>query len=404
MDEFFQRLREIQKKERNNVTLSRVGSEFYREVHEYLTDLRKNVNKDPFSRDSRLLSDAQRIATEICERREHKITDSAIMNIQRSYNLFKGTPKFDIQDTTPLNLTSEEERLYFKVIDVLRNYRDSLGPSLTFEKNEEDVNSVKEESKTSKEEIPKKEDSKVFYKPDFSSSDPDTISESKEEFSSIKEKLLTAKIIENEGYQSVNKEIISQHSKSKEELADKIQDIVSKYKSTVKSEDTIFKEKPVTKAEDTIAKDKPTIKEKNKKSPTKKPKTVAKEKNLSIDELDFINERSENFNDDYLKASEAIKRSDPFYVDRTIVKNSSKEIKPPINNKISTKDKTSHVFQKKPKKIANKEIIVFIKEVPEIVCIDEKVYGPFSPEDVVRMPKLNAELLIKNKLVELIEI
>ena len=59
-----------------------------------------------------MLKDTQRIATEICERREHKITDAAVVNIHRSYHLFAGKPQFDLIDTTPLNLTPEEEKIF----------------------------------------------------------------------------------------------------------------------------------------------------------------------------------------------------------------------------------------------------------------------------------------------------
>ncbi|MDZ4171161.1 MAG: hypothetical protein U1C19_03265, partial [Methanobacteriaceae archaeon] len=59
----------------------------------------------------------------------------AVMNIQRSYHLFKGKPQFDFQDTTPLNLTPEEEQFYFSLIDTLRGYRDKIIPSKIFEEN-----------------------------------------------------------------------------------------------------------------------------------------------------------------------------------------------------------------------------------------------------------------------------
>ncbi|MCK9151008.1 hypothetical protein [Methanobacterium alcaliphilum] len=130
MDEFFQKLRKIQKKERNESGLARVGDDFYKRVHRYIEELMDTVGNDPFAKEQYLLRDTQRIATEICERREHKITDSAVMNIQRSYHLFKGKPKFDLQDTTPLNLTPEEEQLYFSLIDTLRGYRSKIIPSL----------------------------------------------------------------------------------------------------------------------------------------------------------------------------------------------------------------------------------------------------------------------------------
>lgn len=126
MDQFYQLLRKIQKKERNNGTLARVEETFYNDIHEYLDGLRRQAIEDPFSNAHGILKEAQIIATEICERREHKITDAAVVNIHRSYHLFTGKPQFDLVDTTPLNLTPEEERFYYSLIETLKNHRGNI--------------------------------------------------------------------------------------------------------------------------------------------------------------------------------------------------------------------------------------------------------------------------------------
>ena len=126
MDQFYQELRKIQKKERNNATLARVEDDFYTRIHVYLDELRQEAIRDPFSNVHGMLKEAQIIATEICERREHKITDAAVVNIHRSYHLFTGKPQFDLVDTTPLNLTPEEEKFYFSLIDNLKNHRHNI--------------------------------------------------------------------------------------------------------------------------------------------------------------------------------------------------------------------------------------------------------------------------------------
>ncbi len=152
MDEFFQKLRKIQKNERSNSGLARVEDNFYHQVHRYLEDLMHTVDNDPFSLEHDLFKDAQRIATEICERREHKIADSAVMNIQRSYHLFKGKPQFDLQDTTPLNLTPEEEKFYFSLLDILKGHRNRIIPAMDIENgssNLEAYNIDKSSSKSS---------------------------------------------------------------------------------------------------------------------------------------------------------------------------------------------------------------------------------------------------------------
>lgn len=123
MDEFYQLLRKVQKKERNNGTLTRVEETFYTDMHEYMDELKQEAINDPFSKAPAMLKEAQIIATEICQRRETKIANSAVLNIHRSYHLFTGKPKFDLVDTTPLNLTPEEEKFYYSLIDTLKNHR-----------------------------------------------------------------------------------------------------------------------------------------------------------------------------------------------------------------------------------------------------------------------------------------
>jgi DNA replication factor GINS len=129
LDEFFQNLREIQKKERSVSGLSRVGDNFYHQIFSYFNQLMKRIDNNPFSFESYLLRDAQRIVAEICERREHKISNSAVMNVQRSYHLFKDSNK-DIQLKAPLNSTPEEETLYKEVFQSLVKYRDHMRAQL----------------------------------------------------------------------------------------------------------------------------------------------------------------------------------------------------------------------------------------------------------------------------------
>ena len=130
MDEFFQKLREIQKKERSISGLSRVGDNFYTDVSNYLNRLMRKIDNNPFSFESYLLRDAQRIVAEICERREHKIANSAVMNVQRTYQLFKESKSKDSKDdkqiTVPINSTPEEEGLYLELVDSFIKYRGKL--------------------------------------------------------------------------------------------------------------------------------------------------------------------------------------------------------------------------------------------------------------------------------------
>ena len=150
MDQFYQELRKIQKKERNNATLARVEEDFYTTIHEYLDELRQEAIRDPFSNVHGILKEAQIIATEICERREHKITDAAVVNIHRSYHLFTGKPQFDLVDTTPLNLTPEEEKFYFSLIDTLKNHRGNISLEKMSDDEDDDEKKVIKPKETQK--------------------------------------------------------------------------------------------------------------------------------------------------------------------------------------------------------------------------------------------------------------
>ena len=122
--DFFQVLRRVQKEERNKSSLARVENDFYKQLRDYIRNLERSVASDPFGNEQLLLNNAQRIATEICELRESKITKAANNNIYRSFLLFKkDNPQFDLLDTTPLNLTDEEETLYFALMDALTSHR-----------------------------------------------------------------------------------------------------------------------------------------------------------------------------------------------------------------------------------------------------------------------------------------
>lgn len=134
MDEFFQRLREIQKKERSTSGLADVGDNFYKDVHNYLDKLIMKIGNNPFSFESYLLRDARRIAAEICERREYKITSSALMNVHRTYGIFdEKSENSDVNSPAipPANLTPEEEDLYYSLVKSLSKYRQGMKSPLS---------------------------------------------------------------------------------------------------------------------------------------------------------------------------------------------------------------------------------------------------------------------------------
>ncbi len=284
MDQFYQELRKIQKKERNNGTLARVEEDFYASIHEYLDELRQKAIRDPFSNIHGMLKEAQIIATEICERREHKITDAAVVNIHRSYHLFTGKPKFDLVDTTPLNLTPEEEKFYFSLLDTLKNHRGNISLEKLsdgdVEPNENQTNTL----------VPKPKE--VKSKSGTLMSD-DSI-ESKDEVLNRLDEISRAKPIKEE---------------------------ISKYKV----------ESKVT--------------------PNPKPQVKKVPKENIDDNIDVLNEQDEFYDFESKKLAK----------DMEIV--------------------TMLVFD----------------EINPIVGVDEKIYGPFRPQDLVTLPLVNAKIFFKNR-------
>lgn len=60
----------------------------------------------------------------------------------------------------------------------------------------------------------------------------------------------------------------------------------------------------------------------------------------------------------------------------------------------------------KPFEIPEIELVVvrFLQQLPAIMGIDMKAYGPFSPEDVASIPKQNAVNLVKRGIAKLVEV
>ncbi|WP_405270194.1 hypothetical protein [Methanobrevibacter sp.] len=277
MDQFYQELRKIQKKERNNATLARVEEDFYTRIHEYIDELRVQAIRDPFSNVHGILKEAQIIATEICERREHKITAAAVLNIHRSYHLFTGKPQFDLVDTTPLNLTPEEEKFYFSLIDTLKNHRGNI--SLEKLSDEED----------DKKSIKPKETQKNTLIPE----EPKKVEDNGEdEVLNRLDEISKAKPIKEEPRQPIEKQIL---------------------KSKIEQES-----KPAPKA-----------------------KSVEDNPNAQDEFFDFESKK-------VAKDTELV---------------------------------TMLVFD----------------EIGPIVGVDEKVYGPFRPQDLVTLPLINAKVFFKNR-------
>ena len=288
MDQFYKTLRDVQKKERNNGTLSRVDETFYNDIHQYMDVLKQEAINDPFSKAPAMLKEAQIIATDICQRRETKITNSAVLNIHRSYHLFTGKPQFDLVDTTPLNLTPEEEKFYFSLIDTLRNHRHNI----SLEKLSEDENQI--EKKIIK---PKETQSNTLTSPE-----PTKKQENDDEVLDRLDEISKAKPIIGEKRQPIEKQIANS------------QVMASKKEAVLKA-------------------------------PVSKPK------------VDNIEENPNAF------------------------------------------DENEEFYDLESKKIArDTELVTMLvfDEIGAIVGVDERVYGPFRPQDLVTLPLINAKIFFKN--------
>ena len=440
MDEsFFQTLRQIQKKERNNSSLARVSPDFYKQVYAYINKLKRTVGNDPFADEHYLLKDSQRIATEICERREHKITDAAVMNIHRSFHLFsKNKPQFDILDTTPLNLTEEEETLYYSLIDTLKEHRlkisldkfadsDELGskrepianPFADEESqiddntdsvaNIDENNENDENNKNNKNNI----DDLIFKKEESVEEEP-VKTKKPGHADAILDKLnqiKNAKVVTDEKYEDINKQIANQNanqnaSNNQVKSVNKVND---KKESTVVSKSN--NESAVSKSnESNVSKD--------------SSNSFPDVNKLYNEDSQFVNvdELNKSFEDEYYNFNEP----NPFEFDDLIRQSKNK------NKSKSSKDKKSDLKDKDKKAVTEinedksvgvdvelsnetpkKEIkgkdfdnitIMMNGDVGPIVGVDEKVYGPFNSQDVVILPKINAQIFLDADKAKLIDI
>lgn len=315
MDKFFQELRKIQKKERANSSLAKVDNNFYSLIYSYINELKDNISDDPFSNESYLLKDTQRIATEICERREHKIAEAALMNIHRSYHLFKGKPKFDLVDTTPLNLTDEEEKLYYSLMDSFKVHRNNI--SLDNLNNQKD------------------EESNTVYDKDIDTED--SLDEDNQVTARLSQ-IANAKIIKDEKREPIEKQIIDSNID-----------------------------------------------------------------NLKKEPINSFKESNKNSNVDNLKEES---------VDKDIKSDISKEdnseldnIRKAVNNQfIDLKEEDFLDSKLKNESLEENVLVLIFKDFNEIIGIDEKVYGPFKSQDLVILPKANANVIVRCRKGRLVKI
>lgn len=327
--DLFQYLRKIQKKERDNGTLAHVEETFYDDIHKYINELKQSAIDDPFSDVYNTLNEARRIATEICERREHKITNAAVLNMNRSYHLFSGKQDFDLVDSMPLNLTPEEETFYFSIIETLKNHRLNLSGQEVPKVSQDDV-----------EDIPEEETTKV---PSNSLADiaDEAIGDS-EVTDDVLQKADESLNSQDESSSSPDDLSIDEKpAKSDDDVLDRLDEISNAKVITDEVREPI--EKQITNS--SVGKT-PKVK-----------KDVAKKQD-QFDDIEILD------NDDQFIDLDA------------------------------------------PKRTRESEIvtILVLDDVDSIMGIDEKVYGPFRPQDIVTLPKINANIFVKNRKARFVKI
>lgn len=394
-DQFFAKLREIQRKERANSSLARVGNDFYKRTHRYLDNIRDIAVNDPFSEESDLLRNAQRIATEICEIREHKIADAAVMNIHRSYHLFQGKPQFDLIDTTPLNITEEEEKLYFSFIDVLKAHRRSISlDELTTDDNNSNDSNYLSNKKSSDDSINNESDDSNYNV--TSNIESNSGSNNIESNNKSDDKFINNKL-KNKNNDIKNNLIEDNDVKN---------DNVLKRLKTIKSAKVIEDEK-VESIEKQISKSNNINEKNNHYESSKSSESSELPKSIESPKTDKSNVSKDSNQNNCIQGNKNIKNGqkselaniigneddqfvdlDSLVVDETFSSVNSLD----LNKSKSTVNK-----------IANVMILIF-SEINSIMGVDKKIYGPFKPQDIVIMPDINAKILIKNKKGRLVKI
>ncbi len=404
--DFYQTLRKIQKAERNKKsTLSRVGDDFYKKMYSYIKELEHSIQNNPFSNEEHnLLKNSQIVATEICQNREKKISDSAISNIQRSYMLFaKGRPQFDVVDTTPLNLTPEEEILYYALMDNLKEHRSRISLDKYAEEHPGDMYSDSEDDEPidypdsgdsvddSELSDDQDDDITIFSADDeddydYSNEDPyifaaggdssadDQFDEVSKRFNQIK----NAKVIDDEKYEPIEKQIADQKiSRAKEEDA---------FNSP-------FQRKG-SQADDASGLNEDI------------------DSSLPDDEFDVnLNEEDSFPNIDPFSQDEEFNFPNPFdeqFSNPDVVANDHEDDYNQINADLdrinADLDKLSSEIPTGKKEKVEKIAVKINEKINSIIGVDEKIYGPFAPEDVVILPKLNADILIDKNKAKLVDI
>jgi len=101
----FETIRNIQRSEKENKSLTKLQEDIFAEISEYLK--RKSERKEDFLE----VENIKNIIKDIVDRREHKIVEMAIMYVRSG--------------VIPKNMTKEEEEFFSSLVKIIKEFRDS---------------------------------------------------------------------------------------------------------------------------------------------------------------------------------------------------------------------------------------------------------------------------------------
>ena len=351
-DQFFTKLREIQKNERVNSSLARIGNDFYKKTHKYLHNIRDIAINDPLSEESRLLKNVQRIVNEICEIREHKIADAAVINIHRSYHLFEENFQFDLVDTAPLHMTEEEKSLYFSLINVLSIYRRNIPLDKINTTNNEDIFEFKNTA-SNKKRATRSNNFNNNFNELMSKENSGRIDTRNNEYDQVLNRLHDIKSDKLNGLDELS------HSKTLKS---------SKIPKSYESQES--------------NKSKQSKKQDNKINSNKDSKFAELHPQINV-------EKKQNSELDNI-----IRNDDEKFTDLDNIRG--------VDGHDFNNMNSNNKFRSTPDKIINTMVLIF-SDIDPIIGVDKKNYGPFKPQDIVVMPDINVNILVKNKKGRLIK-
>ena len=95
-------------------------------MYDSLEELEQQSEYDSSSKSQTFNEQFKSIGMEICQRREKKINDMALLNFHRQYTIFLAESETDSIAVTPQNLTFSEKKLYSSLINLFKQYREDL--------------------------------------------------------------------------------------------------------------------------------------------------------------------------------------------------------------------------------------------------------------------------------------